>query len=297
MCSYKSIKNIQAILFDIDGTLLSSVHDSPTPPVRDAIKHAQEKGILVSIVTGREINGFESVNKWFGITAPVVLAGGARLYDPQKKKNLWTRYLNAPAIEAFISRLLEQHAVFYVHTGRMRYESSVYVQLKVNRADESFAQGRTLRKRTPSKVLTASVLSSLDFTKFTYLIWNLKPEALNEARRMLHQFSDIAYAVVRSTRNEIRNAGMVGMYITHSQATKQHGVFEFSKVAGVPLQNIAGVGDDENDFPLLMACGYKVAMGNAVSSLKDIADYIAPSVEEDGAVQVIEKILNMRDAG
>jgi hydroxymethylpyrimidine pyrophosphatase-like HAD family hydrolase len=86
------------------------------------------------------------------------------------------------------------------------------------------------------------------------------------------------------------------MYITHSQATKQHGVFEFSKVAGVPLQNIAGVGDDENDFPLLMACGYKVAMGNAVASLKDIAGYVAPPVEEDGAVQVIEKILEMQDA-
>ncbi|MEW6610054.1 MAG: HAD hydrolase family protein [Patescibacteria group bacterium] len=45
----------------------------------------------------------------------------------------------------------------------------------------------------------------------------------------------------------------------------------------------------------LMACGYKVAMGNAVFSLKDIADYIAPPVEEDGAVHVIEKILEVNN--
>lgn len=295
MRSHKSLKSIQAILFDIDGTLLSRMHDIPTLPVRDAIKRTQDKGILVSIVTGREINGFESINKWLGITAPVVLAGGARLYDPRKQKDLWTCYFNASEIKALISLLLEQNAAFYAHAGRIRFESSAYAQLIVNLVDESLAQGRTPRKRTPSNELIPSALSSLDFTKLTYLIWNLKPEALDEARRVLHQFSDIAYAVVGSPRNEMRNAGMVGVYITHSQATKQHGVFELSKVTGVPLQNIVGVGDEENDFPLLMACGYRVAMGNAVSSLKDIAHFIAPSVEEDGAVQVIEMILEAQD--
>ena len=49
-----------------------------------------------------------------------------------------------------------------------------------------------------------------------------------------------------------------------------------------------GVGDGYNDFPLLMACGLKVAMGNAVPELKAIADYIAPTVADDGIVDVIK---------
>lgn len=40
-----------------------------------------------------------------------------------------------------------------------------------------------------------------------------------------------------------------------------------------------------------MASGLKVAMGNAVDDLKAIADYIAPSVNEDGIVDVIEKFI------
>jgi hydroxymethylpyrimidine pyrophosphatase-like HAD family hydrolase len=40
-----------------------------------------------------------------------------------------------------------------------------------------------------------------------------------------------------------------------------------------------------------MACGFKVAMGNAVPELKAIADYIAPSVEEDGLAHVLEKYI------
>jgi hydroxymethylpyrimidine pyrophosphatase-like HAD family hydrolase len=40
-----------------------------------------------------------------------------------------------------------------------------------------------------------------------------------------------------------------------------------------------------------MACGLKVAMGNAVQSLKDIADHVVSSVDEDGAAEVIEQFL------
>ena len=44
-------------------------------------------------------------------------------------------------------------------------------------------------------------------------------------------------------------------------------------------------------MPLLMACGLKVAMGNGVPELKEIADYVAPSVDEDGISDVIEKFV------
>lgn len=40
-----------------------------------------------------------------------------------------------------------------------------------------------------------------------------------------------------------------------------------------------------------MAAGLKVAMGNAIDDLKAIADYIAPTVQEDGVVDVIEKYI------
>ena len=63
------------------------------------------------------------------------------------------------------------------------------------------------------------------------------------------------------------------------------------KNLGINTHEIIGVGDGYNDFPLLMACGLKVAMGNAVEDLKAIADYIAPSVEEDGVADVIDKFI------
>ena len=44
-------------------------------------------------------------------------------------------------------------------------------------------------------------------------------------------------------------------------------------------------------IPLLMACGLKIAMGNAYEELKSIADYVAPPIEEDGVADAIEKFI------
>ena len=54
---------------------------------------------------------------------------------------------------------------------------------------------------------------------------------------------------------------------------------------------ILGVGDHENDMLLFDAVGFKVAMGNAEDNLKAKADFIAPTVYDDGLAFVIDKFI------
>lgn len=85
--------------------------------------------------------------------------------------------------------------------------------------------------------------------------------------------------------------GLQGLQITHPKATKQHAIIHVAKLLDIETKEIIGVGDGPNDFPLLMACGLRIAMGNAVPELKAIADFIAPSVEEDGVATIIDKFI------
>jgi hydroxymethylpyrimidine pyrophosphatase-like HAD family hydrolase len=85
--------------------------------------------------------------------------------------------------------------------------------------------------------------------------------------------------------------GMHQILFSHTAATKQYGIYEVANILNIDPSEIIGVGDGGNDFPLLMACGLKIAMGNASDDLKAIADYVAPSVEEDGLAHVIEKFI------
>lgn len=120
---------------------------------------------------------------------------------------------------------------------------------------------------------------------FATFMGNLELEIANELEDKLSKIPNISVHKVEPW------GGKFGVVINHALATKQHGIFEVAKLLGIDSHEIIGVGDSYNDFPLLMACGFKVAMGNAVDDLKAIADYIAPSVEEDGIVDVINKFV------
>lgn len=77
--------------------------------------------------------------------------------------------------------------------------------------------------------------------------------------------------------------------MTHKFATKEHAIAEVLTSLGISKEDAIGVGDGDNDLHLFSAVGYKVAMGNAGPNLKVAADWIAPSVDEDGLAEVIER--------
>ena len=51
------------------------------------------------------------------------------------------------------------------------------------------------------------------------------------------------------------------------------------------------IGDTENDLAIIKAAGIGVAMGNAKDVVKEAADYVAPTNDEDGIVEVIHKFI------
>lgn len=60
---------------------------------------------------------------------------------------------------------------------------------------------------------------------------------------------------------------------------------------GLSREQVAGVGDGENDHPLLRYCGCGVAVANAVPALKERADIVTRGGEEDGVIELIDGML------
>ena len=60
---------------------------------------------------------------------------------------------------------------------------------------------------------------------------------------------------------------------------------------GLEKSQVMAIGDNLNDFEMLQNAGYSVAMGNSVDALKEQADRITLSCDEDGAALAIEEIL------
>ena len=73
-----------------------------------------------------------------------------------------------------------------------------------------------------------------------------------------------------------------GIDIYSAAGGKTIGIREFLKAKQIAAEETMAFGDGENDMDMLRYVQTGVAMGNADDSLKEIADYITESVDEDG---------------
>lgn len=77
-------------------------------------------------------------------------------------------------------------------------------------------------------------------------------------------------------------------------ATKEKAIEALCKSLNISPKNIAAFGDDFNDIGMLTLCGTGVAMSNAIKEVKDAANEVCLSNEEDGVAHWIEKLLDSR---
>ena len=61
------------------------------------------------------------------------------------------------------------------------------------------------------------------------------------------------------------------------------------EILGLRPENVMAVGDDFTDIEMLQYAGLGVAMGNAPPAVKECADWVTATIEEDGVVQAVEK--------
>ena len=70
-----------------------------------------------------------------------------------------------------------------------------------------------------------------------------------------------------------------------------------AKRLGIPLSEIAVIGDMQNDLPMFAKGGLSFAMGNASDDVKRRASHVTASNEEDGFAKAMEDVLKESVAG
>ena len=70
--------------------------------------------------------------------------------------------------------------------------------------------------------------------------------------------------------------------------SKAYGLQKLAEHWGISLEETAAVGDSMNDYEMVREAGVGIAMGNAVSKLKEAADYVTADIGEDGLEKAFE---------
>lgn len=265
------MKKYKALVVDFDNTLADPCTLLIDNKVKEKILHLINSGNKFSIITGRPFTGtIENVCVELGLTIPQVVHGGGEIVMPLSGKVVWGKYIDPAELSLIISFLMKNHIYFAAETKDCIYTSNGE-SAHFYRDTHKFKKISDLKNEKIAKIAVLKTMNKLSSDRVNEIIRHLKK-----------LYKDIH--IVKGRPGEF-----VGFDITHIEGTKQTALFEWMKLMNLDREDVVGVGDGYNDYPLLSACGVKVAMGDAPEELKAIADLVVPTQLENGLLEVFER--------
>lgn len=267
---------IKLLVVDIDGTIAGESNQI-SQPVKQAIQAAQAKKVQVAIATGRMYRSALRFHREINSTLPLLAYQGAWIQDPhtQQLHRHWpvSRQTAHQLLDYFeqpkLRSLLSVH--FYINDQLYVRELTPETQIYSERSGiEAIAVGdlRQVLTTEPTKVLALSD----DIDIIDQLLGNLR-----------QQYTPAELYLTKSVATFFE--------ATNPLVNKGTGVRYLAELLGLQPANIMTIGDNFNDVEMLEYAGIGVAMGNAPAEVKAFAQWVAPSVEQDGAAAAITEFL------
>lgn len=266
---------IKLIAIDMDGTLLSSSHII-SPLNRKALKTANDKGIKVVLCSGRRIHNLLDYAKELGIDGEdgfVVGNNGAGAMRIRDNKVVYKNFLTAMEARIIAEVCDSVNANYTIHT----FDAAISPRDNIYSKYEAGLNGIDLTIMHPKKLS--------DETMVTNILVLDEVEILDGYEKtIMDAFSD-KYRIIRT----------MPMYleIMKKDVSKFTGIMAVADLFGIRENEIMSIGDAPNDLEMITFAGIGVAMGNAQKTVKDAADYITRSNDEDGVAYAMNRFLKL----
>ena len=300
-------RQIRLIGIDLDGTLLTRQKEL-TAASRRALTDAIRAGIEVVPVTGRPLAGVpREVLDIPGIRY-VITSNGANTYDLSRgtgdgdrgelilKGTLGGRTPGTVLRKAHLShdtvkRILQAapgedviREIFVRGVGYHDERTQGLLEAKFALAPQIMAYINRSRKIVPDfeKLLTDES-SHVENISLMFLSQDLRDRVYNKLETSFNEKRDPLIHVLLPW--------VTDMEITHILADKWLALRDLGRKLSICENEIAAIGDGDNDRPMLHGAGFGIAMGNAPDFVKKTADMITLDNEHEGAALMIRKIL------
>ncbi|MEK7141360.1 MAG: HAD family hydrolase [Patescibacteria group bacterium] len=279
---------IKGIILDVDGVIVGSKHGinnpMPHPDVIAALKHFREKGIPVSLCTGKGTFAIKEIVKAAHLDNLHISDGGAVVMD----------FFNNAVIEKHgIARTIAKK-ILEVLLSRGTYVELYTVDgyfIAKDAASDITTKHTVILGRQPALV------DSLSDVVVTSDVVKIMPVSKDENDKQNIIESLASFGSLISLQWGLHPTALPYRFgiITAPGISKRSAALTIAKHTGIPLAQTLGVGDGLTDWNFIEVCGFAAAMGNASDELKELVVgrpkgtyYIGPGVNENGIIDIFE---------
>lgn len=285
------------IAIDLDGTLLNS-YGQVSEKNREALRKAQEKGVQIVLASGRSTNSVKNIANELGDNDYIICGNGSLVYDLQNDEIIYDKFIEKKKALQII-KICEENSIYYnVYTENMVIAKSLsnnvlfYHQENANKPDSR----KTKINLVENIYDYIQNIENENILKFTIsdnssIIFNSIIKKLREIKNI--DVLDVAHMSRKIIKAGTEEVQMAYYYteITSENVDKWNAIKWLAEKLGIPNDEVIGIGDNVNDKLMIENSGLGVAMGNSAPYIKEIADRVVASNNEDGVAEIIEETI------
>ena len=257
------MRTYSIVFLDIDGTLLNSRHQV-TPCTLDYLQTLHERGIPIILCSARPPEGVNLVAGQVGVHGPMACYNGGLVFDQNGTilRDVGIDTQLAISFKQFVSERFPEVVVTpYLYN----------VWIAEDPQNPMVLREAEISQCTPLKGSLAQVASSAPHVHKLLCMGDpkqiraLQLEASQHFPQLMALRSKPEYLEILSPESTKRSAAQV--LLAHYDLNADKAV---------------AFGDSDVDVDMLQYCGFGVAMGNAPRSVKEAADFVTASNDEEG---------------
>lgn len=265
---------IKLICSDVDGTLVPDGTRDINPELFEVIGQLKEKGIHVTIASGRPLSSIRSLFQPIEDKLFFIAVGGSEIatsgrvlfhwdMDRRDMEEMVREARQIPGCEIVMNGI----ATSYLETTNQDFYNWVIngYGMKVTMVED------LLSVRDP--VIALSFYHSAHQVEVTF-------------RDFMEKWQD---------RYQVVTAGTMWMDVQPKGVNKGNAVACLQDSLGVTPEETMVFGDQRNDIPMLQQASHSYAVENALPEVKDAARFRAGRCDEDGVLKILKSLLRERD--
>ena len=252
-------RNIKAIFFDVDGTLVSHKSKSVPESAKAALEELRKKGVKIFLSTGRHIHELKEMPTEEMEFDGYIILNGQIVLDG-KRNLIFSHPFGKEDTEELVEIFKKKEYPFVLVNSEGHYMNLVNQIVEIGLASVS----------TPIPPIK-----------------EYGGEELYQATVFITAQEDESFSKILPGGCKIARWGEHGADVIAKDGGKAIGMKYFTEALGILPEEMMAFGDAQNDMDMITYAGIGVAMGNAKECVKEVADYVTDSVDEDGIVNAL----------
>jgi len=261
---------IRLLLSDIDGTLVPPDKLLTERSIR-AVDALRDAGILFAITSSRPPRGLHMYIEPLKLTTPIAGFNGGMIIDAARHV-LEEHTIDDDDVTTTIDFLDQHNVATWIYRGQEWYVRDLDDPHVEHEADVCEFRPRSVANFDAVSNGVAKIVGVSD-----------DKDALTRAQRELHATFGAELSATKSQSYYLD--------ITCPQANKGFVVDYLAAKFGVAADEVATIGDAQNDVSMFERSGLSIAMGNAENEVKASASEVTTSNEDEGFARAVERFI------